>query len=53
MGVVSKEMTPATAPTATMFLARSDPPISFASFSMRTGRARGAKSSGISTAVSS
>ncbi len=53
MGVVSNEMTPDTAPTATMFFARSEPPISLASFSIRTGRARWAYSSGISTAVSS
>ena len=53
MGAVLKEMTPATAPTATMFLARSEPPISLASFSIRTGRARSRYSSGISTAVSS
>ena len=53
IGVVSKEMTPETAPTATMFFARSEPPISLASFSMRTGPAREAYSPGISTAVSS
>ena len=53
MGAVLKAITPATAPTATMFLARSEPPISLASFSMRTGRARCRNSSGISTAVSS
>ncbi len=51
MGAVLNEMTPATAPTATMFLARSEPPISLASCSIRTGRARGRYSCGISTAV--
>ena len=53
MGVVSKAMTAETAPTATMFLARSEPPISLASLSMRTGRARGRKSAGSSTSLSS
>ena len=53
IGVVSKLMTAETAPTATMFFALVEPPSSFASLSIRTGRARGRNSAGISHSVSS